>query len=119
MDIEAVAADDNLTDEEDEEEDGASFLIKKIIVISHLIVGFIDDQTPIASGSGTQQHWSWNSLQNGEGLEEFLAGIYERSRSHRMRPVENTTDPHNCIRSLPGAEEFPLWRIKCRVSLSL
>ena len=77
MDIEAVVADDNLTDEEDEEEDGASFLIKKIIVISHLIVSFIDDQTPIASGSGTQQHWLWNSLQNGKGLEEFLAGIYE------------------------------------------
>jgi hypothetical protein len=37
-----------------------------------------------------------------------------------MRPtVEDTTDPHNCIRALPGAEEFPLWRIGCRVRLSL
>jgi hypothetical protein len=32
---------------------------------------------------------------------------------------EDTTDPHDCIRSLPGAEEFPLWRIGCRVRLSL
>jgi hypothetical protein len=37
-----------------------------------------------------------------------------------MRPtshgtVEDTTGPHDCIRSLPGAEEFPLWRIGCRV----
>jgi hypothetical protein len=37
-----------------------------------------------------------------------------------MRPtVENTTGPHDCIRALPGAEEFPLWRIGCRVRLSL
>ena len=39
-----------------------------------------------------------------------------------MRPTvddEDTTDPHGCIRALPGSEEFPLWRIECRVSLSL
>ena len=43
-------------------------------------------------------------------LGDFLAGIYERSRSHRMRPtVKDTADPHDCILSLPGAEEFPLW----------
>jgi hypothetical protein len=62
---------------------------------------------------------SWNRLQNGEELDDFFAGIYERSRSHRMRPtVEDTTDRYDCIRSLPGAEEFPLWRIGCRVRLS-
>jgi hypothetical protein len=65
---------------------------------------------------------SWNSLQNGEEIDNFFARIYERSRSHRMRPqaVEDTstTDPHDCIRSLPGADEFPLWRIGCRVRLS-
>jgi hypothetical protein len=33
-----------------------------------------------------------------------------------MRPtVEDTTDG---VRSLPGAEEFPLWRIGSRVRLS-
>ena len=89
--------------------------LKKIIVI--LIAGFIDDQTPIASGSGTQQHRSWNSLQNDEGLDDFLTRIYERSRAHRMRPTA-TDHPHDCIRSQPGAEEFPLWRIGCRVRLS-
>ena len=39
-----------------------------------------------------------------------------------MRPIvedEETADPHGCIRGLPGAEEFPLWRIGCRVRLSL
>jgi len=95
-------------------------IFKKIIVILITFnTGFIDDQTPIASGSGTQQHRSWNRLQNGEELDDFFAGIYERSRSHRMRPaIEDTTDRHDCIRSLPGAEEFPLWRIGCRVRLS-
>ena len=81
-----------------------------------MIGSFIDDDTPIASGSGTQQHTSWNALQNGEDLDDFFARIYEQSRSRRMRPtVEDTTLPHDCIRSLPGAEEFPLWRIGCRV----
>jgi hypothetical protein len=84
------------------------------------MLGFIDDQTPIASGSpGTQQHRSWNRLQNGEELDDFLAGIYERSRANRVRPtVEDPTDRQDCIRSLPGADEFPLWRIGCRVRLS-
>jgi len=92
-----------------------------MVILITFNTGFIDDQTPIASGSGTQQHRSWNRLQNGEELDDFFAGIYERSRSHRMRPanaIEDTTDPHDCIRSLPGAEEFPLWRIECRVRLS-
>ena len=36
-----------------------------------------------------------------------------------MRPtVEDTTDKYDCIRSLPGADEFPLWRIGCRVRFS-
>ena len=86
----------------------------------HLIGGFIDDKTPVASGSGTQQHTSWNALQNGGDMDDFFAGIYERSRSRRMRPtVEDTTDPHNCIRTLPGADKFPLWRIGCRVRVLL
>ena len=62
----------------------------------------------------------WNRLQNGEDLDGFLSGIYERSRSHRMRPttVEDTFDRYDYIRSLPGADEFPLWRIGCRVRSS-
>ena len=83
----------------------------------HLIGDFIDDETPIASGSGgTQQHRSWNALQNGEDLDDFFAKIYERSRSGRRRPTVEDT-PHDCICSLPGADEFPLWRIGCRVRL--
>ena len=36
-----------------------------------------------------------------------------------MRPiVEDTTDPHDCFLALPSAEEYPLWRIACRVCLS-
>jgi hypothetical protein len=91
------------------------------IFILILLVNFIDDDTPIASGSGTQQHTSWNTLQNAENLDDFFAGIYERYRSHRMRPttVEDTTSLHDCICSLPGDEEFPLWRIGCRVCLWL
>ena len=45
--------------------------------------GFIDDETPIAGGSGTQ-HTLWNALQKSEDLNDFFAGIYERSQSQRM-----------------------------------
>ena len=67
---------------------------------------------------------SWKILQNAEDLDEFFARIrvYEQSRSRRMRLMADSEDitlPHDCIRSLPGAEEFPLWRIGCRVRLSL
>jgi hypothetical protein len=62
---------------------------------------------------------SWNALQNNEDLDDFFAQIYERSLSRRMRrTVEDTTNPHDCIRALPGAEELPLWRIGCRVRIS-
>ena len=118
MDLEAIASDDNSTENE-EESDRASYPYYYIYLISfHLIGGFIDDQTPIASGSGTQQHTSWNTLQNSDDLNDFFDRIYERSRSRGIRPtIEDNTDPHECIRSLPGAEEFPLWRIACRVRL--
>ena len=75
--------------------------------------------TPVASGSGTQQFTSWNSLQNGEDLDSFFDQLLQRSRSRRlrMRPItaKDTTD--DCISSLPGADEFPLWRIGCRVHI--
>jgi hypothetical protein len=84
-----------------------------------LIGSFIDDETPTASGSGTQKHTSW-STRNDEDLDDFFARFYERLRSRRIRrtlTVEDSTLLHDCIRSLPGADEFPLWRIGCRVRL--
>jgi hypothetical protein len=54
----------------------------------------------------------------GEDLDDLFARIYERFRSRRIKStVEDTSDPHNLISSLPGADEFPLWRIGCRVRL--
>ena len=59
-------------------------------------------------------------MRNEEDLDDLFARILERSRSHRTRPTvedEDTTvtDPHGCIQTLPGSDEFPLWRIGCRV----
>ena len=63
---------------------------------------------------------SWNALQKSEDLNDFFAGIYKQSQSQRMQPtVKDTTVPHDCIQALPGADEFPLWCIRCRVCLSL
>ena len=79
----------------------------------------MDDDRPIASGSRTQHHMSWNSLQNAEVLDDFFDRIYEQSQSRRMRPTVNldTTLPHDHCIHLPGAKEFPLWCIGCRVCL--
>jgi hypothetical protein len=81
----------------------------------------LDSDTPIASGSGTQQYTSWDNLQNSEDLDDFFDQIYQRSRSHRlgMRPTfEDTTDSHDdLISRMPRDNEFPLWRIGCRVRI--
>ena len=61
-------------------------------------------------------------MRNEKDWDDFFARIYERSLSHRMRPTvedEDTADLHGCIQALPGIDEFPLWRIGCRVRLSL
>ena len=77
-----------------------------------------DNDTSITRGS-TQQYKSWNALQNGEDLDDFFAGIYEQCSRRERTPVEDTIYPHDHVCSLPGAGEFPLWRIRCRVCLSL
>jgi hypothetical protein len=55
---------------------------------------WFDDETPIASGSGTYQHKTWNALENSNGNEDweaFFAGIYKQSRSTRL----NVADSHD------------------------
>jgi hypothetical protein len=73
---------------------------------------------------GTQQHTLWSTLQRAKGqdLDDFFDKIYEQSCFRMMEHrdfAEDTIDPHDCIRALPGPEEYPLWRIQCRVRLSL
>ena len=41
----------------------------------HLIEGFIDNETPIASGSGTQQYTLWNATQAIDHLWACILGI--------------------------------------------
>ena len=86
-------------------------------VIYVLIGNFIDDDTPVASGSGTQHHTSWNTFQNGEDLDDFFDQIYQRSRRLGTRPMlEDAADfRDDLISRMPGDNEYPLWRIGCRV----
>jgi hypothetical protein len=58
-------------------------------------------------------------MQTGDDLDGFFAGIYQRCTRKERTPVEDTTYPQDHVCFLPGAEEFPLWRIGCRVRLSL
>jgi hypothetical protein len=117
LDLEALTDDDDHSSGGEEEDSDGAYPYFLVLFILILIGNFIDDDT-LACGSGGTQHTSWNTLQNGEDLDDFFHRLYERYRSHRMRPTaEHITNPHDCIIALPGADEFPLWRIGCRVRL--
>jgi hypothetical protein len=50
-------------------------------LILTLTGGFIDDETPIASGLGTYQHKMWNALENGNGNEDWKAFFAESTNN--------------------------------------
>lgn len=72
-------------------------------------------------------HVSWRDLPDREdGLGELLTGILERSRRAAQRHAPTTDDnntPMNYTATLvaevaraPGPHDYPLWRVRCRVS---
>ena len=83
---------------------------------------FFDDRSLV---QGT--HVSWKDLPDREeGLGKLLKGILERSRSAAQRCAPATNDnntPTSYTATLiaevarsPGPDEYPLWRVRCRVS---
>jgi hypothetical protein len=85
---------------------------------------FVDDRVHSLDQTA---HVSWRDLPDREeGLGEFLTGILERSRSAAQRCAPATDDNNTSIdytatlidgvaRS-PGPHDYPLWRVRCRVS---
>jgi hypothetical protein len=84
---------------------------------------FVDDRALDQSA-----HISWRGLpdREEEGLGELLTGILERSRNAAQRHPPATDDNDapmtyaatvlaNIVRS-PGPDDYPLWRVRCRVS---
>jgi hypothetical protein len=88
---------------------------------------FIDDRVHSLDQNVSLQHVSWRDLPNREeGLGEFLTGILERSRSAAQRRAPSPDDNNTSIRHtttlleemarLPGPDDYPLWRVRCRVN---
>jgi hypothetical protein len=82
---------------------------------------FVDDRVHSLDQSA---HISWRSLPDREeGLGELLTGILERSRSAAQRRAPATDASINYTATLvdevarsPGPHDYPLWRVRCRVS---
>jgi hypothetical protein len=118
----------NGSDSEGDEEDplGALSYFFILLILQLLTDGFIDDDDlpPTEGSSETSPTVSWNTLaQQNQALDDLLDGIYSRSQAHTRRlPVQDASEHsheisgHSLIRALPHSQDFPLWRIGCRVS---
>ena len=88
----------------------------------HKTRNFFDDSTPDQGN-----HIPWRDLPNWEDeLGELLAGILEHSRSAAQwhapaanddtTPLNYTTTIIAEVARAPGPDDYPLWRVHCRVS---
>jgi hypothetical protein len=90
---------------------------------SSILDGFIDDQDQEHDEGVPQQHLSWRNLSDREeGLGVFLDRILERSRNARQAVSVAGNSAEDAIytildaRSPPTLSDYPLWRVRCRVS---
>jgi hypothetical protein len=83
---------------------------------------FIDDQGGGRLGDAPRPYTSWNSLPDrSEGLNNLLARILERSRQRGRHDAEvnfGSDAPVIEIGRWPTERDYPLWRVRCRVSLN-
>jgi hypothetical protein len=88
---------------------------------------FIDDRIHSLNQSTPPDHVSWRDLPDQpEGLGEILSRILERSHSTVQRGAPSTNDNSvltSCtattidqVARSPGLHEYPLWKVRCRVS---
>lgn len=67
---------------------------------------------------GPQPSASWDTLFNrrDDALDDFLTSIYQRTQRAAVgRGALNNCEAHNQIAGLPSLEDYPLWRVGCRV----
>ncbi|CAA7260677.1 unnamed protein product [Cyclocybe aegerita] len=80
---------------------------------------FIDDKE-LTVCELTVPYPSWNDLQNGDEINDVLAGIMVRSRSYVATApthVESSNDLTYIAGRLLSTEDYPLWRVGCRLGL--
>jgi hypothetical protein len=127
LDLEAQVDNDDSIDNDDEDLDlqGSSlFLFYKLLIYILFVDDFIDDEDEGPSGS---QPWPGNQPPNNEDMdiEGILQEIRERSRVFNHSTSRRTRSPpaatneddrkHNIARRHPNANDYPLWRVGCRV----
>jgi hypothetical protein len=107
--------------------------------LNEVFTDFIDDyeERRSVADQGENQprnrsYLSWRDLENddlrGDAFETLLQGIYRQSHTHRGGRWDGSSfstgagdsddfqeDSHNFARR-PTDEEYPLWKISCRVS---
>ena len=129
LDLEAGVDDDeerNHDDEEEEEEEealrSAPFFFTACIqkLIDYITDNFIDDHSRPSRDQPVRPHRTWNSLLNHDDDDEIFGDLLKRAqeRSRTRLPaiaslIEN--EERDAIRARPSADDYPLWRVKCRV----
>ncbi|KAF8799587.1 hypothetical protein BYT27DRAFT_7120230, partial [Phlegmacium glaucopus] len=107
LDLEAEVDDEDFDDYDDEEG-----------------YDFIDDMEPSLDQSDAQPSLSWSAFSDPDkSLDDLLSGIYQRSRGQRTSAAritgpndsERITGPND--RDGLSCQDYPLWRIGCRVGL--
>jgi hypothetical protein len=76
---------------------------------------FIDDQDISAGQNSRRDYISWRTLpEQDQGPDEMLAGILQRARDSSTHIGGSVAIIP--IREAPVMDDFPLWRVRCRVS---
>jgi len=81
---------------------------------------FIDDNEGLEPEPGSRPYVSLLDYEdNRHNVDNILRGIHDRARSYRATPRAFVyTDGHDehMLARLPATQDFPIWRVACRVS---
>lgn len=97
-----------------------------LVYLSSNLIGFIDDEEPCANDSNSRLYApSTTPDEEEEAFETFLARIDERvqsqSESSRLRRLRTNSDDSEVLTDtlarLPSTDDYPLWRVRCRVTI--
>jgi hypothetical protein len=97
---------------------GASLLIvsPNCTHLNHFVEEFIDDNDDDVAIGATEDYLPWHTLQSDDTLDvdrSLHALIRRRNCYVESAPVASA---HNLKREAPNELDFPLWRVRCRVS---
>jgi len=81
---------------------------------------FIDNDEGLEHESDSRAYVPLRDYEdNTHNIDNIVRGIYDRARSYRATPrVFAYTDGHDehMLARMPAAQDFPIWRVACRVS---